>query len=62
MYNAAGFLIANPTNVYAVGDRSNLTYPDGSLVYGTEGSTSDRSFQVLIQSAANPPPANWTKK
>lgn len=62
MYNTEGFLVANPLNVYAIGDRSNLTYPDGSPVYGTESSTSDGSFQVLIQSAANPPPANWTQK
>jgi hypothetical protein len=62
MYNTEGFLVANPVNVYAIGDRSNLTYPDGSLVYGTESSASDGSFQVLIQSTATPPPANWTQK
>jgi hypothetical protein len=62
MYNTEGFLVANPVNVYTVGDRSNLTYPDGSPVYGTESSTSDGSFQVLVQSAATPPPANWTRK
>ena len=62
MYNTEGLLVANPVNVYAIGDRSNLTYPDGSPVYGTESSTSDGSFQVLIQSAATPPPANWTQK
>jgi hypothetical protein len=60
-YNAAGFLVANPIDVYAVGDRSNLTYSDGSLVYGN-GSSSNESFQVLIQSGAVPPPANWTSK
>jgi hypothetical protein len=62
MYNTAGFLIGNPMSVYAVGDRSNLTYPDGSLVYETKSSTSNGSFQVLIQSASEPPPANWTQK
>jgi hypothetical protein len=62
MYNREGFLVANPVNVYAIGDRSNLTYPDGSPVYGIKRSTSDGSFQVLIQSAATPPPANWTQK
>lgn len=62
MYNASGFLVANPVDVYSVGDRSNLTYPDGSLVYGNGSSSNDQSFQVLIQSAAVPPPANWTSK
>jgi hypothetical protein len=62
MYNTEGFLVANPVNVYTIGDRSNLTYPNGSPVYGTESSTSDGSFQVLVQSAATPPPANWTQK
>jgi hypothetical protein len=61
-YNATGYLIPNPINVYAVGDRSNLTYSDGSLVYGNESNSSDQSFQVLVQSAAVPPPANWTSK
>lgn len=56
------FLIPNPAGIYAVGDRSNLTYPDGSLVYGTESSSSDESFQILVQSGATPPPANWTHK
>jgi hypothetical protein len=62
MYNTEGFLVANPVNVYTIGDRSNLTYPNGSPVYGTKSSTSNGSFQVLIQSAATPPPANWTHK
>jgi hypothetical protein len=56
------FLIPNPAGIYAVGDRSNLTYPDGSLVYGTETSSSDENFQILVQSGATPPPANWTHK
>jgi len=58
MYNAASFLVANPINVFAVGNRSNLTYPDRSPVYRTECSTSNRRFQFLIQSIANAPPAN----
>jgi hypothetical protein len=62
MYNTEGFLVANPVNVYAIGDRSNLTYPDGSPVYGAKSSTSVGKFQVLIQSAATPPPANWMQK
>jgi hypothetical protein len=60
IYNASGKLIPNPLNVYALGDRSNITYPDGSLVYGKESNGSDQSFQILVQSAT--PPANWTSK
>ena len=62
LYNGTGYLIPNPVNVYAIGDRSNITYPDGSLVYGNESKSSDQSFQVLVQSAAVPPPGNWTGK
>jgi hypothetical protein len=54
------FLIPNPAGIYAAGDRSNLTYPDGSLVYTTENNSSDKRFQLLIQSGGTPPPANWT--
>jgi hypothetical protein len=54
---------ANPLEWYSLGDRSNLTYPDGSLVYGgPKSSTTDESFQILVQSTATPPPANWTSK
>ena len=62
MYNTQGTLVTNPEDVYAVGDRSNITYPDGTLVYGTNSNDSDGTFQVLVQSSAVPPPANWTKK
>lgn len=61
MYNSEEYLVDNPINVYSVGDRSNLTYPDGKFVYDGEDS-SDKSFQILVQSAAVPPPSNWTHK
>ncbi|KAF2172116.1 hypothetical protein M409DRAFT_17356 [Zasmidium cellare ATCC 36951] len=54
------YLIPNDLNVYAIGDRSNITYPDGSLVYGSNASRSNGPFQVLVQAADNPPPSNWT--
>ncbi|KAK4508222.1 hypothetical protein PRZ48_001960 [Zasmidium cellare] len=54
------YLIPNDQNVYAIGDRSNITYPDGSLVYGSNASKSTGPFQVLVQAADNPPPKNWT--
>ncbi|KAA8646578.1 uncharacterized protein ATNIH1004_008011 [Aspergillus tanneri] len=59
-YNARQFLVPNPLNRYAVGDRSNLTYADGSLVYGS--GSKNESFQILVQSANIPPPQNWTAK
>jgi hypothetical protein len=62
LYNATELLLPNPENIYAVGDRSNLTYPDGTLVYGTSSSSSEGMFQVVIQSQSNPPPSNWTNK
>ncbi|GAB1738740.1 hypothetical protein NU219Hw_g3535t1 [Hortaea werneckii] len=60
------YLISNPQNVYALGDRSNISYPDGSRVYGSDvqsqGNVSrmDEQFQILIQPADVVPPANWT--
>lgn len=62
LYNATDYLLPNPENIFAVGDRSNLTYPDGSLVYGNSGCSSEGIFQVLIQSAGVPPPSNWSHK
>ncbi|KAI7489518.1 hypothetical protein KC351_g1265 [Hortaea werneckii] len=60
------YLIPNPQNVYALGDRSNITYPDGSRVYGSgaqsrsNNSLSNEQFQILIQPADVAPPTNWT--
>ncbi|KAM0513564.1 hypothetical protein ACHAPE_007613 [Trichoderma viride] len=57
-YNSSSYLISNPLNKYSVGDRSNLTYDDSQLVYGSN----DRNdpFTILIQPADVTPPANWT--
>lgn len=60
------YLISNPQNVYALGDRSNLSYPDGSHVYSSDVqsrgniSRSNEQFQILIQPADVVPPDNWT--
>lgn len=44
-------------NHYALGDCSNLTYQDGSLLYSDgEEKTPDRPFQILIQSDDVLPP------
>ncbi|KAI1379955.1 hypothetical protein F4677DRAFT_442147 [Hypoxylon crocopeplum] len=55
MYSPELQLVPNSINRYSLGDRSNLTYPDGTLVYGTD---TDGPFDILVQ--ASQPPANWT--
>jgi hypothetical protein len=57
---ADNYLIPNDRNVYSLGDRSNLTYPDGSSIYGPNASSSDGPFQILVQPADVVPPSNWT--
>jgi hypothetical protein len=57
MYDATGYLVKNTIDRYSVGDRSNLTYPDGTLVYGSDV---DEPFEVLIQ--ATQPPDNYLSK
>lgn len=58
MYDQTGYLVSNPENKFAVGDRSNITFPNGDLVYGS--GTKDGTFQVLVQDASSTPPSNWT--
>ena len=61
MYNSQGYLISNPLGKYSVGDRSNITYPDSSSVYGNPCQDArEDAFQVLIQPYNISPPANWT--
>ena len=55
---ANSYLIPNIMNVYALGDRINLTYPDGSRIYGPNASSSDGPFQSLVQPADVAPPCN----
>lgn len=62
-YDNTGYLVANPANVYAISDRSGITYSDGTLVYGpgvTSTSGRDGVFEILVQNAAVQPPSNWT--
>lgn len=54
------YLIPNDLHRYNIGDRDNITYPDGKLVYGPEASSEDGMFQILVQAADVPPPRNWT--
>lgn len=60
MYDDEGYLVSNTENKFAVGDRSNITFPSGDLVYGS--GTEDGTFQVLVQDANSKPPSNWTAK
>ncbi|KAK5710463.1 hypothetical protein LTR15_012953 [Elasticomyces elasticus] len=58
MYDVNFYLVPNAENTWAVGDRSNITYSDGDLIYGN--GTGSGSFQVLVQDAGVKPPGNWT--
>jgi hypothetical protein len=63
MYGEDGYLVQNGIGRYAVGDRSNITFPDEKRVYGsTESGANEGGFQILVQSAGARPPANWTNK
>ena len=63
VYNSSGFLVANPWNIYALGDRSAIKYPDGSLVYPTSGSSdTDGEFSLLLQTLDIPPPEKYRSK
>ena len=60
LYNSQGYLSANPADKYSVGDRSNITYPDGELVYSNITRGANGRFEVLVQPYNVPPPVNWT--
>ena len=61
MYGANQYLVPNMLNRPEVGDRTNLTYEDGSFVYGTAANTTkDGPFKILVQPADLTPPKNWT--
>jgi Protein of unknown function (DUF1214)/Protein of unknown function (DUF1254) len=59
VYNSAYFLVDNPLNRYSLGDRSNITYPDGVPVYATPR---DGPFQILLQAANREPHGKWLSK
>jgi hypothetical protein len=60
VYGADQFFVPNVLNRYALGDRSNLTFPDGSCVYSEGGEATDAPFEILLQPADLTPPDNWT--
>ncbi|KAF2113502.1 hypothetical protein BDV96DRAFT_577898 [Lophiotrema nucula] len=60
VYNSDQYLVSNTLNRYAIGDRSNLTYSDGTLVYGNGTDDADGPLEVLLQPNDIVPPTNWT--
>ncbi|KAF3017752.1 hypothetical protein E8E14_006507 [Neopestalotiopsis sp. 37M] len=54
-YDGNGYLIDNPLDRYALGDRSNLTFANGSSLRDGDG-----MFQILVQPGNLEPPTNWT--
>jgi len=64
VYGGDQYLVANSLDRYEVGDRTDgLKFQGGKgIVYGTNATTVDGAFQVLIQPADVAPPANWTSK
>ncbi|KAI9647395.1 hypothetical protein NHQ30_003780 [Ciborinia camelliae] len=59
VYGEDSYLMPNDFGIYALGDRSNLAYPDSNLVY-SDNSERDDVFQILIQASNIVPPKNWT--
>jgi len=75
VYGPNMFLVPNPLKRYNIGDRTDLTYSDGSPVYlrRLNGSSvpgkalfshqeQARPFQILLQPSNLPPPSNWSSK
>ena len=57
-YGSDRFFVPNDLDRYSLGDRSAITFADGTPVYGSEAE--DGLFQLLVQPANIAPPANWT--
>lgn len=55
-YSGAGYLIPNDVSHYALGDRSDLKFPNGTALYDSD---KDGIFQILVQPADITPPAEW---
>ncbi len=63
VYDKESFLVKNEWNVYSLGDRSDIEYPDGSLVYPKSGSSdNDGEFTILLQTLNTPPPEKYRSK
>jgi hypothetical protein len=57
-YGADQYSVPNALNRYALGDRSGITFPDGSLVYPENGDAADVPVEILLQPTDIAPPAN----
>jgi hypothetical protein len=63
MYGGDGFLVPNSLDRYSLNNRGNMTYPDGTLVYGSESpADSTEPFYMLLQSTDIPASAEWESK
>jgi len=65
VYNETAYLIPNKWNIFSLGDRSAIEYPNGTLVYPgpTSGlSDNDGEFTILLQSLDIPPPDKYLSK
>lgn len=66
IYGSDQYLVPNALKRFELGDRSNLTFPDGRPVYGSYGDDGetipgeDGEFKILMQDASVTPPSNWT--
>lgn len=58
VYGDDAYLIPNDIDRYALGDRSNMTFPNGTKL----SAPVDGQFQILLQPADVAPPSNWTNK
>ena len=61
VYNTKAYLIENQWNIYSLGDRSDIKYPNGDPVYGSN-SDSDGEFTILLQTLDIPPPTSYQSK
>lgn len=64
VYTATARLVDNSLNRYALGDRSNITYTNGSSVYGSQGTPpqSTAPFSLYLQTQDITPPEEYYSK
>lgn len=60
LYGPDQYLVPNELNRHTLGDRSNLTFPVGRLVYDEGNITEDGIFELLLQPGDIQPLENWT--
>jgi len=65
VYNEDHALVSDPLNRYNIGTRDKLTFVDGTHAHPVSPNchtTAKKPFQLLLQAADEPPPANWSSK